>query len=98
MSCQIDKSYALAALLINSTNQEVTAEKIAEVFQALNKKDFSNKIASMFCMSADKYKELMTCTGSSSGSVAAPSAAVAKVEEEEPETEKSESESIALDF
>jgi len=97
MSCQIEKSYPLAALLINATNQEVTPEKMSQVFKTLNI-EFSSKKASMFCLSAEKYKELMSCTGSAAPAAAPSQSAAAAEPEPEEAKEESNSESIALDF
>lgn len=99
MSNKINKSYPLAALLINATNQEVTKERIEAIFSTLNL-EFSSKIASMFCLSAQKYRDIMSSIGSSSSAapnVCGSSTAAATAEEEAPE-EESSSDDMVLDF
>lgn len=90
----LNKSYALAALMIHGSNQEVSADKIKKVFEVL-KLDFSAKLASKFVLPASKYVDLLTCPGVAA--VAAP-AGGAGAQAEEKEEKKEESSEEVMDF
>lgn len=100
MAATIDNTYPLAALLIHASNQEVTAESMEKVFKVLSKNNFSSKLASMFCLSAEKYKELMLFTGSSVQSATGGETSQAAAEEnvEEKAVEESSSEAVSFGF
>lgn len=91
------KNYALAALLIHGSNQEVTEEKIKQVLMAVGV-ECVGKIASKFALSTQKYSDILSAP---SGTVAAPvvtQTPVASQEKiEEPKKESSD-EDIDLDF
>lgn len=94
MSIVANKSYAHAVMMINASGQQVTVEAIESVFKVL-KLEFSSKIAELFCLPADKIKDILTNT---SAAPAAPVAAAsdassktvaAKVEEVKEESDAS---------
>ncbi|KAI4292628.1 large subunit ribosomal protein LP1 [Pancytospora philotis] len=88
MSQILSKSYSLSALLIHASKQQVTADKIKAVFEALNL-SYSPKIASMFELNSDRYDNMLTNTGAAAAPApaAGAAAAAAPVEEAEPEEE-----------
>lgn len=69
-SITLNKTYPLAALMIHATNQDVTVERLQAVFKILNV-EFSSKIASMFCLSAEKYQGMLQFSSSDSNSASA---------------------------
>ena len=92
---QLNKSYALAALLIHGSNQTVTADKIKAVFAELGL-TYSSKLAQKFELSAEKYSDLLL---NASSAAVAPAAAEEKKEEKVKEVVKEESEDdVMLDF
>lgn len=98
MSKILNNSYPLAALMIHAGNKEVTVEALEKVFKALNL-EFSSKIASLFCLSAEKYNSMLISTSSAPSIAAGTTAATqAKVENLPEPAQESESSSIALEF
>ncbi|KAI5169614.1 hypothetical protein PAEPH01_0853 [Pancytospora epiphaga] len=98
MSAALSKSYSLAALLIHSTKQDVSADKIKSVFDALGL-EYSSKVASMFELSADRYDAMITSVSSSASSVqAGASSQAAQVEDAKAEEPEEESDDDVLCF
>lgn len=94
----INSAYPLSALLIHSSKQEVTKDKIQAIFKTLGL-EFSPKIASFFELTSDKYVSMISNLGSSSAPVAGTATSSSKKEEEAPAAaEKEESSDANLDF
>ena len=99
MSGLVNRSYSLAALLINGTKQDVTIEKMKSVFDILNI-EFSPKIASMFAFSKDKYASIIASAGAAAPAAEAPASAAssAPTKAAAPAPKEEESEGMELDF
>jgi ribosomal protein L12E/L44/L45/RPP1/RPP2 len=93
----INSAYSLSALLIHSTKQEVTKEKMQAIFSKLGL-EFSPKLASLFTLTADKYSAMISNLGSSSAPVAVSAAATTKKVEEVAEKEQSSDADLDMDF
>lgn len=99
MPSKINKTYSRVALLINSTNQEVTEEKMKAGFSALGlEKEFSSKIASMYCLPAEKFRNIISGIGTPSESAGKQHATEEAAVEEEPQKDESSSSDAVLDF
>ncbi len=88
----LNKSYALAALLIHACNKEVTKESIVKIFTAL-KLECSPKIASMFALSAQDYVDMLKCGRSGPAQAVTGGVATKKAEEAAPAKEEESEES-----
>lgn len=75
----VSKSYSLAALLIHGAKQDVTADRIKAVFEALGL-EYSSKVASMFALDRARYVAMLTSTGAPAPSAPAGGAAAAEPE------------------
>ncbi|KAI5148662.1 hypothetical protein ENBRE01_0454 [Enteropsectra breve] len=78
----------MAGLLITSDGQEVTAEKIGNILNALNVPCVP-KVASMFAISAERYSSIMASANTVSAPVVATSSPAAAAKEEKVEEEES---------
>ncbi|KAL6122882.1 hypothetical protein NUSPORA_00143 [Nucleospora cyclopteri] len=92
----LSKSYALAAILVHASCQEVTADKIQKIFNVLEL-DFSSKLASKFALPTSKYIDLLSCPGIAVAPGAAGATNDAQAEAEE-EVKQEESSDADLDF
>ncbi|XP_077301522.1 uncharacterized protein LOC143922171 [Arctopsyche grandis] len=93
----IQSAYPLTALLIHSSKQEVTKEKMQAIFKTLDL-EFSSKLASYFTLTADKYASMISSAGSSSAPVSKNASSSDKKEEDAAVEEKEPSSDAELDL
>ncbi|KRH93854.1 hypothetical protein M153_5200002814 [Pseudoloma neurophilia] len=94
----VNQLYPLASFMINELGQEVTVEKIQNLFKHLNV-DFEPKVAELFCLKKEKIDEIYdSVTSAPVAAAAAPVAAATKQETKEEEKPKQNAPAPAEDF
>lgn len=90
---KIDQIYPLAAFLIDCLGQDITKEKMKDLFSYLNIR-FEPKIAELFCLSKERVEEVYD---SITNAPVTTTTVQSTVSEDEPEEEKPKQEAAPAD-